>query len=699
MLKAAKQGLGAALVAGAAALLSLLGLQSTAHAQSGPPLLESPLYPPATDSNGVNVLDGNMSFSHTIALGPENGGVRYSLVFSSDLQGGGWRDSTTGSLNCFVDISQPEMLQKHSVSVDGGSEVVGSGGSERIATDEALPSSRPPAPGGSVVSETVAHQLLIYTKSDGTVVEFEDDGTNYPFSAENGCERSRRVSRIERPNGEVLTYHYNVVTEPPFVHPFINRIIISSNLGYQIRISSVARGSGIRECVVFDIVQTTSYYPRCISSVVLVDTSVDNCSLTTDCTYTRTWPSLTIAYSGSNSMQVTDAAGRATTYTSTGSPYGAPGIIRVQTPDGRDREIAYVSPSGGGQVTSITQGAAIWTYSYVKTGAWDYFAGSITSTDPTGRTTTYTSNIRAAYGYGNPTPYLSSITDSAGQTTQYAWFGYHSYRPKSVTYPSGYKIEYAYDERHNLTSVTRTPAGGGTPIQVSMSYDATCTNILTCNQPNYRIDERGNRTDFTYDSTHGSMLSVLAPAPGAGPYASVRPQTFFEYDGGSLGVIRLVRTRTCATAQTCAGTANESVAETIYDARRRPVRTGARAGDWAATTLTTADSRTGVSSLTYSVLGDVATSDGPLPGDADTTRVYYNDLRQPVMSVSPDPDGSGPLPRQMQRIVYDSAGRPIRTETGTGTSLDGSDMTVSRFTRTTYDTVSALPVKVEEVLP
>lgn len=679
-------------------VLTAASAQAQAITPAPAPVVEAPLLPAQSDSNGVNVLDGSISFSHTISLGPKGGGVEYTLVYNSTsatTDEAGWKDSTVGSMGCFIDNNA--MYQKSWATIDGSTEFIDSGDSERIASDEPLPSSRPQAPGSGSINE------FVYTRGDGTVVEYESD-LYYWYPGEYGCARSDTVKRILRPDGEILTYHYG--TGYP-----VTLITIVSSLGYQVRISSVPYGSISvqRNCVVFYRAQFGSY-PRCVSSVVLVDTSVDNCDPVGPCAYTRSWPTLTVNYPGINTLQIVDSLNRATTYTSIGQDLGGYYtrrlVSRVQGPDGRDRHISYLPSSGGpsntwkkGQVETVVEGSATWSYAYaISNNFAGRFVGSISATDPTGRVTVYRSGARWVPAFDLPQPYLASVTRPGNETTSYTWYGYHRPRPKTITSPSGSAVSYAYDERHNLTSISRLPVGGGAPIQVTLGYDATCGNVFTCNQPNYRIDERGNRTDFTYHPSHGALMTVLGPAAGSGPYATVRPQTSYEYDGGSLGIVRSIRTRTCATAQACVGSANESVVETLYDAKRRPIRIGSRAGDWTQTTMSGADARSSVSTMTYTPFGDVATVDGPLAGDADTTRMYHDAGRQLVATVSPDPDGAGALPRLVGRFVYDGGGRQIRVETGTATAADGSDFSLTRFSRSTYDP-SGLLIKVEEVIP
>ena len=40
------------------------------------------------------------------------------------------------------------------------------------------------------------------------------------------------------------------------------------------------------------------------------------------------------------------------------------------------------------------------------------------------------------------------------------------------------------------------------------SYASSCTNVVICNKPTSTSDARGNTTDYTYDATHGGVLTV-----------------------------------------------------------------------------------------------------------------------------------------------------------------------------------------------
>jgi YD repeat-containing protein len=71
------------------------------------------------------------------------------------------------------------------------------------------------------------------------------------------------------------------------------------------------------------------------------------------------------------------------------------------------------------------------------------------------------------------------------------------------------------------------PKSGSALAQVTLSsnYDATCTIPVKCNKPNWIKDGLGNETDYTYDPTHGGVLTKTLPADSNG----IRPQTRYTY--------------------------------------------------------------------------------------------------------------------------------------------------------------------------
>jgi len=224
-------------------------------------------------------------------------------------------------------------------------------------------------------------------------------------------------------------------------------------------------------------------------------------------------------------------------------------------------------------------------------------------------------------------------------------------------------------------------SGSGLPsIVTSASFDSTCANPVTCNQPNSTTDARGNVTDYTYDSTHGGVLAVTAPAPASG---AVRPQTRYSYTLTN-GEYRLTGTSTCQTGSSCTGTSDEVVTSVAYDASGNV--TSASSGNGAGTLTARSD-------MTYDAAGNLLTVDGPLSGSADTVRMRYDSGRRLIGTVSPDPDGGGTLKPRATRNTY-ADGLLVKVEQGNVASQSDTDwaaFTPLQEANTVYD-VNARPV-------
>ncbi|HEX8192610.1 MAG TPA: hypothetical protein VF552_06880 [Allosphingosinicella sp.] len=184
---------------------------------------------------------------------------------------------------------------------------------------------------------------------------------------------------------------------------------------------------------------------------------------------------------------------------------------------------------------------------------------------------------------------------------------------------------------------------------VSATYAASCSNPAICNKPLTTTDARGNVTEYTY-AAHGGLLSVTAPAGANG----VRPQTRYSYSWVSTMHVP-TGVSTCRTSASCVGTADETRTTIAYNAQLAPTSVTTAAGD---------NSLTATQTTTYDGWGNVETLDGPLAGSADTVRYRYDAARQRIGTISPDPDGTGPLPHRATRVTYRPDGQVSRTETG-----------------------------------
>jgi YD repeat-containing protein len=143
--------------------------------------------------------------------------------------------------------------------------------------------------------------------------------------------------------------------------------------------------------------------------------------------------------------------------------------------------------------------------------------------------------------------------------------------------PEGNRTEYTIPwSTRNVHQVRRkAKAGTGLPdIVTSATYDCSQVpiNQKLCGKPSSTTDAKGNVTTFTYDATHGGVLTQTSPAVGG-----ITPQKRYEYAQryawvkNSAGTFVqsanpmwvLVRERYCKTTapsgQTCAGGANDEV--------------------------------------------------------------------------------------------------------------------------------------------
>lgn len=487
------------------------------------------------------------------------------------------------------------------------------------------------------------------------------DGTKVIFFAAAGT--GERNSNLL-----IKSYISNIVFPDGRTHQFIykSKSVFVSGKGsgfYRIywRVQSVVSSTGAMMKAEYSDPDVQS---GILTRVSLINLSEDYCNPYADSCGTLTQDEVSLSKSGGT---VTDDFGDQTTITSTGGlatsldlpetsnidltvSYDASNNVQSVTADGENFTYAS-STSGSSQTTTVTSG----------TGATEIFVvDTITSkltayTDPQGGVTTF-------------------LYDSAGRKTR-------------ETYPEGNYTNWTYDSRGNVTQVRRVakPGSGLADIIWTASYAATCTNDFTCNKPNYIIDERGNRTDFTYDATHGGVTRVQLPAASTG---APRAQVDYTYSAlyaqvkNSSGVLvnasnpeyKITQVKSCATATTCAGSANETVITYAYNNPNLLMTSvTVAAGDGSASSQY---------QYTYRPTGKLWKIDGPLAGADDT--VYYFDRRNTYRPINtpftsaviyPDPDGAGPLKRPAIRRTYSNGDQITKVEVGTVTGTNPSDMT------------------------
>ncbi|MEQ8176944.1 MAG: hypothetical protein RIA10_01300, partial [Amphiplicatus sp.] len=558
------------------------------------------------DGNGVDVITGAFYPSWpSISIGTEGSAP---LVFTRRGRTD-YHDSLYGGINASGSA--------YTVTLMGASsEWTYSGGTFAPAEGQ----------GGTLTYDSGTNDYT-YTTPSGAVAIFDGDvTTSIPVQANKG-----RIVSLAYPTGETLTFNYEYdlwcieklsgecISEVPMRRP----TSVSSSLGYRIDYTY----SSTAECC------NAAWY-RPIGAKA-IDVSNGGSPV---------WQSL--SFSGAQTQTVTDALGRVYTYTKDSNE----NITGIKLPgsSSNDVTIAYTN----GRVSSITKFGGTWTYQYLDDG----WARTTTITDPLNHARVIISNTS--------TNRVTSDMDALNKVTSYEYDA--SKRLKKITAPEGNYTEYAYDSRGNLTSVTATPKSGSglSPITTfQASYPATCSNPKTCNQPTWTKDALGRQTDYTYNTTHGGLLTVQAPSPGAG---IARPQTTYTYS--SLGaysgsVWRLTSITACSltTVSTCAGNAAETKTVIAYTADDRlPSSITVQSGDGSVVSTTTI-------SYTYQRLVDY--TDGPLSGTVDRERFIRNVNGEVIGHITPDPDGSGPLKFRAVRTTFNSRGLPATVERGTTNSF------------------------------
>jgi RHS repeat-associated protein len=649
------------------------GLAAPAFAQSGPGTLAPPAVRQPLDENGVDVIRGTLSVETPgISIGPGGrAGLSYQLQADDSASSAqGWRDSVAATL------SQSGTVV--TATVNGESDSFDIIGGVYVPTE------------GNGSSLTLSGIVYTYTSRDGTIVKFNQSLGYFSYYQST----LGQASEILHPDGSKTVFTYKVAEHcgsgwengdcPSGAMPIARVQSVTNSNGYQLKFSYAFNGE-----------QTTMSTFRNwanVASVKAINNASEYCSPVADglCSTTGPWPVATVTRStvGSvSTLAVSDAASRTTTYT---TDLGT-NVFKIKRPGAATDNVVVTYGSCG--VESITREGVTHTYSCTTSGN----TRTTTVTDPNGGSRVYTGDIT--------TFLLSSFRDEVNRTTSYLYDA--KGRVTRVTAPEGNYVEYSYDARGNVTQTKHVAKSGSglADIITSAAYPASCSNPVTCNKPTSTTDAKGNVTDYTYDSTHGGLLTVTRPAAPGG----IRPQVRLTYGTGQayyrnvFGSIvasgqthhLLTAQSACQTSASCTGGADEAKTTISYGPQTTgvannllPVSTSSGSGNGTLTATT---------DFTYDLIGNAITVDGPLSGSADTKRVRYDAVRNVIGVIAPDPDGAGGRVHAAQRVTYNSDGQVTQTELGTVT--DQTDGAWSAFASqqqsvTTYN-ANARPIKQE----
>ena len=468
-----------------------------------------------------------------------------------------------------------------------------------------------------------------YTSRDGVVAEFAAN-VGYTYSFYFG--ELGRLDVIKYPDGTRINVTMKV---QEYCRAGYENGVCNGPLYYVARVQNLAHSNGYQFKPAYASNATTldnSNYIAwgTITDIIALNTAVESCVPAADtCSPTGSWPRR-----------------------STSTP--PPTHITV-------------TPGGASPVATATNHGITYSYSYADSGT----TRTTTVTDPDGKTQIYVGDVL--------TNLIASYTDQVGKTTSYLYDS--NGRVTEIAAPEGNKTKYTYDARGNVTELRRVakPGSGLADIVAAAGYSATCANIVTCNKPTWTKDAKLNQTDYTYDTTHGGILTSTAPAAPSG----MRPQTRYTYTLLASNAYALTSTSACQTGASCAGTADEVKTTFSY---------GGASTNYRVSSVTVASGTgtvTATSSFTYDNVGNMITADGPLAGADDTTRYRYDGKRRLIGVVGPDPDGAGSRPHAAKRVTYnDVEWVPTKVEAGTVTSQSDAAwaaLTPAETVTTSYD--------------
>jgi RHS repeat-associated protein len=599
------------------ALLASTALAAPALAQSAPP----PKFV-ETDANGVDLTTGLVSFEMDEGgIGSGEGAIRMKRFWA---QNAGWADNWSGGL--YRDTIGG--VQKVYVQLGGISDVFTQSGTNFTSEK---------ADGATLTIDDLGY--YIYTAAGGTRIQFAQQGIdNTVYNCPGADPKTCQVPMsITRPNGLTFTLAWTMALlcrdlpgEPcaeTFTYQRLN--YIASSAGYSMGISYATNSAGSGTEPVANWFRRTTV------------------SFTNSVATPSPLPAIFYAYPATDIVDVTDTGGRTWRLTAAGGR-----LSGIRRPGSASDDVTY-SYGGAGSVSSATADGVTTTYSRTVSGS----DATMTITNALSQASTVVSSLTT----GRPT----SVTDPLSRTTEFQYDG--NGRLKRVTQPEDDYVELTYDARGNVTQALAKakPTAPAPDVVTSAVYPATCTNPKTCNRPTSTTDERGNTADYTWDSSHGGLLTATAPAPATG---AVRPQTRVSYgqvtSAGGQQVWMPTATSACQTLATCAGAADEAKTTTAYNSNLLP--TSVSAGNGSGTLTAT-------STMTWDPVGNLLTVDGPLAGSADTVRYRYDAARQLVGLVSPDPDGAGALKPRAVRTTYRSDGQVSKVEQGTVNSQSDAD--------------------------
>ena len=576
------------------------------------------------DEHGVDLVTGSFNIDmEEGSIGPANGGAKMVRYYGQS----GYRDNWSGDLRKTMEGATEVVTINFGKISDRFTKQAGVWVSARGQ--------------GATLTEAIADTEFVYRAADGSSVtyqspaaisgSFDSIGVDMPSAycnSTNALACGLPVESLE-PSGEKYALTWNApdyctwpANEPQNVDNRTCKTVyrlsdVRSNSGYAMKVKYQGNSTGNNTGV-----PPTWFVRSGLKFLDLSQTYCDPDAVNCDAA-PGTWPTVTYSKPSAGVFQITNDVN---------------GIWRLDTSNGTQMRIrrpgqasdTTIATFGGGRVTSITNNGTTQNYSWT-TGA----TTTVTSTSGGGETSTTVSTPTV----GQP------VTETNGTANSTTYLYDANNRVTRETRPEGDYTNITYDTRGNVTEARNVAKSGSglADIVRTTNYDTSCTNFVKCNKPNYAIDAKGNRTDYTYDVTIGELTRIQLPAPTTG---GVRPEVNYAYTAlfpgyrdaqGNLvaptfPIHKLTQVTTCATAATCPGTANETKTTYAYNTPNLLL-----------TSVTTASGDGAISSTVtyaYDARDNLVSVDGPLAGADDTSTYIYDAQDRQHGIIGADPDGA-----------------------------------------------------------
>lgn len=439
-----------------------------------------------------------------------------------------------------------------------------------------------------------------YQKLDGTYVRFSHfDFYTHPNCCPNDPKNySARslASYVQYPNGVRWTYHYQdiqySITNPYYpgttiTDPIVSRVqSITSNTGYQLKFYYASDAlPGVDDNAALQA------WARAIK-VVAINNAYEYCNPTANsCTLTMAWPQ--VQYSSAPNtiapgyfLTVTDATGGQTHYKNDGTVRfpGSPVDNRAYTTQVVPGPCPTNDYCASSRVVSANIDGKITNYAHSYNSSTNIW--TVTSSGPSSEINTYTLPTHGDIPpTGSTTRVIGSVSqhvDPLNKTRSYEYQnGVAQYEYGSLPYPSGNLIKATLPEG-NIFEFTRDAAGNVTQTKLKAKTGSGLADIVSSQtigpfgQPLTKTDARGNVTTYTYNATHGGVLTETGPAVnGVAPvkrYAYAQRYAWIKNSSGAhvqaaLPVWVKTEERTCKTSATsgnaCAGGAGDEIVTTF----------------------------------------------------------------------------------------------------------------------------------------